>query len=200
MLQISKKPFAMGKRRRCYVHPEDPRLVIKIANEGETGQFDREIRFYSKLRKTSKLLGNHLPRLHEVCETNHGTGVVFDLIRNYDGEIARPLSWYLALGFPIEEFESSLAELYQELLLHRISFNRDLTIRSLLFRKTSATRGKLVMVNGFDNVGGTLLERLLPFLLKRKISRGWEEFIDSVYHSREVGLQREAMARNPSAD
>ncbi len=200
MLQISNKPFAMGKRRMCYVHPEDPRLAIKIGNNGIDAQMQREIRFYSKLKKTSKLLGNHLPRFHGLCATNLGEGMVVDLVRNYDGEISRPLGWYLALGFPIEEFESGLAEFYQEILQQRVLFNQDLTLRSLLFRKTSAVSGKLVAVNGFYNVGGSALQQLLPFLLKRKISNSWEAFIDGVYHSREVSLQREASTRDPASD
>ncbi len=200
MLQISNKPFAMGKRRMCYVHPEDPRLAIKIGSNGIDAQMQREIRFYRKLKKTSKLLGNHLPRFHGVCETNLGEGILVELARNYDGEIARPIGWYLALGFPIEEFESSLAEFYQEILQHRVLFNRELTIRSLLFRKTSAVRGKLVAVNGFDDVGGSVLQQLLPFMLKRKISNSWEQFIDSVYQSREVSLQREMAGRNSASE
>lgn len=200
MLQISNKPFAMGKRRMCYVHPEDPRLAIKIGNNGIDAQMQREIRFYGKLKKTSKLLGNHLPRFHGICETSLGDGMVVDLVRNYDGEIARPLGWYLALGFPIEEFESSLAEFYQEMLQQRVLFNHDLTLRSLLFRKTSAVRGKLVAVNGFDDIGGSTLQRLLPFLLKRKISNSWEAFIDGVYQSREVSLQRDKAGPHSSSD
>ena len=201
MQQISSKPFAMGKRRMCYVHPEDPRLAIKIPNNNDGRELiRREIRFYGKLRKTSKLLGNHLPRYHGACETNLGNGIVVDLVRSYDGEIARPLNWYLGLGFPIEEFEASLAELYQELLQHRVIFNQDLNIRSLLFRKTSASSGKLVAVNGFEDIGGSALQRLLPFLLKRRISRSWEELIDGVYHSREVSLQRESLGHNQAAD
>ncbi len=190
----------MGKLLMCYVHPDDPRLAIKIGNNGIDAQMQREIGFYAKLKKTSKLLGNHLPRFHGLCETNLGDGMVVDLVRNYDGEIARPLGWYLALGFPIEEFESSLAEFYQEMLQQCVLFNHDLTLRSLLFRKTSAVRGKLVAVNGFQEVGGSALQRLLPFLLKRTISDSWESFIDGVYQSREVSLQREKAGRHPSSE
>lgn len=192
MLQITKKPIGMGKERMCFVHPEDPRLAIKIAREKVSQQSQREIKFYRKLEKRGGVHDRHIPGFHGLCETNHGVGIVVDLIRNYDGEIARPLNWYLAQGYPIEEFEPSLEELKQSFLQNLIIFNHDMTIGNLLVQKLSATKVRIVAIDGLGDVVAIDWLDNLPFLVRRKIERRWQRFMERLYLSREVRQQREA--------
>ncbi len=192
MLQITKKPIGMGKERMCFVHPEDPRLAIKIAREKVSQQSQREIKFYRKLAKRGSVHDRHIPRFHGLCETNRGVGIVVDLIRNYDGEIARPLNWYLAQGYPIEEFEPSLEELKQSFLQNLIIFNHDMTIGNLLVQKLSATKVRIVAIDGLGDVVAIDWLDIFPPLVRRKIERRWQRFIERLYLSREVRQQREA--------
>jgi hypothetical protein len=193
MLEITKKPFGMGKERICFVHPEDPRLAIKIARQGNSERWRREIRFYRKLQKRGGIHDRHVPGFHGLCETNHGTGIVVDLIRNYDGEIARPLDWFLAQGYPIEDFEPSLEEMRQSFLRNLIVFNRDMTVGSLLVQKLSATKARLVAIDGLGDVVAIDWLDFFPFLVRRKIERRWRHFIEGVYRCREIRQQREAL-------
>lgn len=196
MLQITKKPIGMGKERMFFVHPEDPRLGIKIPREKVSEQSKREIRFYRKLKKRGGIHDRHVPGFHGLCETNHGTGIVVDLIRNYDGEIARPMNWYLAQGYPIEDFEPSLAELKESFLKNLIIFNHDMTVGNLLVQKLSATKLRLVAIDGLGDVVALDWLDLVPFLVRRKIKRRWKRFIERVYRCREVVQQREAMEQD----
>ncbi|MDH3763251.1 MAG: PhoP regulatory network YrbL family protein [Gammaproteobacteria bacterium] len=192
MLQITKKPIGMGKERLCFVHPEDPRLAIKIARGKVNEQSKREIKFYRNLQKRGAVEDRHIPKFHGLCETNKGQGIVVDLIRNYDGEISRPLNWYLAQGFPIEEFEPRLEELKQSFLENLIIFNHDMTIGNLLVQRTSSSKFRMIAIDGLgDVVAFDWLDRF-PFLVRRKINRRWARFIARVYRSREVRQQREA--------
>ncbi len=200
MLQITKKPIGMGKERICFVHPEDPRLAIKIARNKVSEQSKREIKFYLKLQKHDDVEDRHIPKFHGLCETNKGQGIVVDLIRNYDGEISRPLNWYLAHGFPIEEFEPHLDELKQSFLKNLIIFNHDMTIGNLLVQRTSSSKFCMVAIDGLgDVVAFDWLDRF-PFLVKRKINRRWARFIVRVYRSREVRQQRAAVAEYSQSD
>lgn len=200
MLQITKKPIGMGKERMCFVHPEDPRLAIKIAREKVSEQSKREIKFYRKLQKRDDVEYKHIPRFHGLCETNKGQGIVVDLIRNYDGEISRPLNWYLAQSFPIEEFEPRLEELKQSFLKNLIIFNHDMTIGNLLVQRTSSSKFRMVAIDGLgDVVAFDWLDRF-PSLVKRKINRRWERFIARVYRSREVRQQRAAATEHSQSD
>ncbi len=192
MLQITKKPIGMGKERMCFVHPEDPRLAIKIAREEVSQQSQREIKFYRKLEKRGGVHDRHIPGFHGLCETNRGVGIVVDLIRNYDGEIARPLNWYLAQGYPIEDFEPSLEELKQSFLQNLIIFNHDMTIGNLLVQKLSVTKVRIVAIDGLGDVVAIDWLDIFPFLVRRKIERRWQRFMERLYLSREVRMQRDA--------
>ena len=200
MLQISKQPIGMGKERMCFVHPEDPRLAIKIPKAGKSPQSEREIRFYRRLEARGGVDCKHVPRFHGICETNRGKGIVVELIRNYDGEISRPMNWYLANRYPLEEFIPFLDELQQAFLDQLIIFNHDLTIGNLLVRKTSASKFHLVAIDGLgDTVAIDWLDRI-PFLVRRKIRRRWQRFMERLYRSREVQLQRQALSQQAQTE
>ena len=193
MLQINSDPIGKGRERACYVHPEDPRKAIKIPTGKISKQSKREIKFYRSLQKRGGVVDEHIPKFYGLCETNLGQGIVVDLIRNYDGEISRPLNWYLAQGFPIGEFEPYLDELKQSFLQNLIIFNHDLTIGNLLVQKSSAIKVRLVAIDGLGDVIALDWLDFFPFLVRRKIRRRWARFIARVYRTQEVRSQREAM-------
>lgn len=191
MQEITRDPIGIGQQRMCFVHPEDPRLAIKIGKNGDDLLNRADIRFYRGLKNQGAVTGKHIPRFHGSCETNRGDGIVVDMVRNYDGEIARPLNWFLAHGYPIEEFEEGLEDLRRFFLLHLIVFDQKLSIDDLLVQKTSAARVRLVVIN---RLGQVARPGLFAFLARRKIQRRWDRFIEALYFSREVLMQREAMA------
>lgn len=190
MLEITTDPIGKGKERSCYVHPEDPRMAIKICHGDVREQSKREIRFYRKLSKQVADRENHIPKFHGLCDTNLGKGIVVDLIRNYDGEISRPMNWYLAQGLPIERFEACLEELRYSFLQNLIIFNHDMTIGNMLVQKSSLTEANLVVIDGLGDVVALDWLNLIPALARRKIERRWDRFIERAYRSREVRLHR----------
>lgn len=200
MLQLTHRPIGMGKERMCFVHPEDPRLAIKLSTGGVSQQSERDIRFYRKLAKRGGVDSKHIPGFHGLCQTNRGPGIVVDLVRDYDGQISRPLNWYLAQRFPIEEFEPHLEELKQSFLRHLIIFNHDLTIGNILVQKTSASKFRLVAIDGLGDVVAIDWLDFFPFLVRRKIRRRWQRFMARIYRCREVRLQRESLERAARAD
>ena len=54
------------------------------------------------------------------------------MIRDRDGEVSKPLNWYLNEGYPIEEFEPYLGELKQAFLQQLIIFNHGAFLDSKL--------------------------------------------------------------------
>lgn len=186
MLKITSQPIGEGRERACYVHPDDPRLGIKIPTGKVTAQTRREIKFYRKLKKRGVLSNPHVPKYYGLCETSIGAGIVVQLVRNYDGEISRPLNWYLAQGVPVEEFDSYLDELKDSLLQDLIIFNHDMQSGNLLFNKTSMGSARLVIIDGLgDTVALDWLDNI-PFLVRRKIERRWKRFLKRLYLSEEV--------------
>jgi hypothetical protein len=200
MLKITSKPIGTGRERACYVHPEDPRLAIKMPMGEVSDQTQRDLKFYRKLKKRGIKGIPHVPDFHGLCDTNLGRGLVVDLIRNYDGEISRPLNWYLAQGVPIEEFGEFLAELKQSFLQNLIIFNHDMTIGNLLFQKSSSRSAQLVAIDGLGDVVAIDWFDNFPFLVRRKINRRWKRFMERIYHSPEVLRQRSKTVAPGSAE
>ena len=200
MLKITSEPIGTGRERACYVHPEDPRLAIKIPTGKEVSQTEREIKFYKGLKKRGITSHPHLPRYHGLCETSIGPGIVVDMIRNYDGEIARPLNWYLRQGVPIEELDPFLQELRESFLQDLIIFNHDLTIGNMLLQKASLGSARLIVIDGLgDTVAIDWLDRI-PYFARQKIKRRWKRFFKRLYNSPEVRNQLTAHAARVSAD
>jgi hypothetical protein len=199
MLKITSEPIGTGRERACYVHPEDPRLAIKMPMGEVSDQTQRDLKFYRTLKKRGIKGIPHVPDYHGLCETNLGRGIVVDLVRNYDGEISRPLNWYLAQGVPIEEFDQFLQELKQSFLQNLIIFNHDMTIGNLLFQKTSTASAQLVAIDGLGDVVAIDWLDHFPFLVRGKINRRWKRFMARVYRSSEVSQQRDGTTASDSA-
>ncbi len=191
MLQLTSQPIGRGKERACYVHPDDPRKAIKVPFGKVDQQTRREIRFYRKLARRNSGENRHIPQFYGTCETNLGKGIVVDLVRNYDGEISRPINWYLAQGVPLEEFDVYLEELKQAFLKHLVIFNHDLTIGNLLFQRTSTRSARLVAIDGLGDVVTFDFLNLFPFLVRRKIRRRWMRFMRRMYMANETSQQRQ---------
>jgi hypothetical protein len=199
MLKITSEPIGTGRERACYIHPEDPRLAIKMPMGEVSVQTQHDLKFYRKLKKRGIRGIPHLPDFHGLCETNLGRGIVVDLIRNYDGEISRPLNWYLAQGVPIEEFEQYLEELKQSFLHNLIIFNHDMTIGNLLFQKPSSRTARLVAIDGLGDAVAIDWFDYFPFLVRRKINRRWKRFMEQIYRTPEVRQQRGKTMTSDSA-
>ena len=62
MLEINSEPIGQGRERACYVHPDDPRLAVKLPLTDTSEQSQREIRFYRKLRRRKAMHSKHIPK------------------------------------------------------------------------------------------------------------------------------------------
>lgn len=115
------EPFAAGMTRRCYVHPHNPALCVKIVIPGaEKKERLNNLPFYSPRRlmplshfnpnlhesqgyrhaeaMRSEAVWNHIPRFHGFVKTDLGTGLMVELLRHDDGDIATPLDKRLLSG------------------------------------------------------------------------------------------------------
>ncbi len=178
MLQLT-EPIAIGRARASYVHPDDPTRAIRIPPPGQAARTRREVDFYRRLDRRGVAYADYLPRFYGVCETSLGRGLVFDLVRDFDGQPSRALSEYLDAGYPLDDFEPALDELRALFLRDLILFDEGLTLDALLFSRTSLTRGRLVATAGLGADGW--LDRIAYFA-RRKIDRCWRRLrLDAEY-------------------
>jgi hypothetical protein len=110
-------------------------------------------------------------------------------VRDYDAQISKPLNWYLANGFPVEDLPPYLEPLKRFFLKYLIIFNYDMQSSNLLLQKISPDDTRLVLIDG---LGDTVhFEGLNAFSshAKSKINRRWDRFIKRLYASSEVKAQ-----------
>lgn len=107
-----------GLHRFCYRHPADPSLCIKVRLDDSARclkEINRELRFYRFLegKRDSHNLDGILPRYHGKVETSAGEGHIFDLILDHDGEVSKPLSFYLRNDEGVGRYGPLISEAYQ---------------------------------------------------------------------------------------
>lgn len=151
------KPFATGGNRRCYVHPDNPNLCLKVSRKeviseryskltwpkkilgkGRLDDNFQEMKGYKQLKKVpnSEFLFDHIPRLFERVETTEGWANVSELIKGSDGKIAYNLSEWLAF-FGMGQHIQLAIEDFQKWLLHNQILTRNLLPHNLAVQESS---------------------------------------------------------------
>ncbi|MDR3089532.1 MAG: PhoP regulatory network YrbL family protein [Desulfobulbaceae bacterium] len=83
-----------GKTRRCFVHPHNPNILIKIAGKRaqDTPPHNLlEARYYGEIRAKHGQI-SWIAQVYGFVDTNIGKGLMVEAIRNADGGLARPLA------------------------------------------------------------------------------------------------------------
>jgi hypothetical protein len=108
------EPFARGRRRHCYVHPDDPDLCVKVAadagDERCLREQGRDLRSYRWLRSLgSDSVFDRIPAVEGIVDTDLGEGIVMRLYR--EGVIGREdaAGRLTALGYAAQNVEELLA-------------------------------------------------------------------------------------------
>ncbi len=171
-----------GLHRECYVHPEDENLCIKVVVAGDLSESKREQRYYKLLQKRD-ICWDILPRFHGIIETNMGAGAVFDLIRDFDGEISKTLLHYLSDEHLDSEENPGIsqaiavfkAELYRQAII-----TMTLSPKNIMYKKTAANEGCLILIDNIGNSDFIPLSNYVTYLAKKKIARKLLRFEQTV--------------------
>lgn len=168
---------ARGLDRECYVHPENPDHCVKVTVSGDFSQATGERKYYERLLRRN-VSWRMISRFHGVVSTNLGEGLVFDLIRDYDGSISKSLGWFLSKSSrtpATEQLVAYLSSLKIYLLAERIIV-RDLKEDNILVQRLNATETKWVIIDGLGNNEFIPVSELSARLARRKIMRQWRRF------------------------
>ncbi len=165
-----------GDNRACYVHPHDDNSCVKILHAGRHKKVQqRELRYFNSLYRRKADMSK-VARLLEVCPTNKGEGVVFELIRDFDGSISKTVHDYLIQNKP--EYDAMLvdkiAELKAYLYTEAIVF-RDLITLNMLIQRKSATDFSIVVVDGIGHDDFIPICNISKRLARKKIIRMWNK-------------------------
>jgi hypothetical protein len=99
-----------GRVRKCYIHPENKDLCIKVATDYKRAKrsIKREIGYFKRLKRRGKSFAMIAQYFYPVQATK-GVGEVYELVCDYDGCISKDLRYYLNLkgGFGSFIFSNS---------------------------------------------------------------------------------------------
>lgn len=175
--------FSKGTTRKCFLHPENNDLCIKIPleNEGKRTRgilraISRENKFYLFLKKRN-VSWEHLSEYKGDVDTTFGRGSVYQLIRNDDGEISTNLERYLQSNNTIEnndDLSKELDELYNYMQDNKI-LTTSLLPRNIVINKSNG-RVKLVIIDDIGNSEFIPISKYINLFAKNKINRKWNKF------------------------
>ena len=174
-LQLSPQYFvAEGTDRKCFRHPSDAQLCIKVLHpERRSGRFWRELNYYSSLQRRDADF-QHLAKYQGLIDTNLGKGAVFELVLDDDARISKSLSYYLAQND--RHFDAWIAGaiegLKQDLYQQWIVFH-DLNPANILVKRLSFDEYRLVVIDGIGHNHFIPLASYSRIFARRKIVRVW---------------------------
>ncbi len=166
--------ISQGKNRKCYQHPLDDRRCIKVLHEHSPIKTQlRETRYFKHLSKR-KVDWHMVTPLLELVPTNRGLGAVFELVRDFNGNISKTLDYYLKLNdakldaFAIREIEHLKNYLWREGIIFR-----DLNPLNILLQDLGESDYRLMVVDGIGHNDFLPLCNYSLHLSRNKIMRTW---------------------------
>jgi len=175
--------FSKGTTRKCFLHPENNDLCIKIplVNEGKRNKgilkaVHRENKFYLRLKKRN-VSWEHLSQYKGDVDTNLGRGSVYQLIRNDNGEIATNLEHYLQSKNQLinsDVLSNVLDELYAYMQANQI-LTTSLLPRNIVLHQHHEQM-KLVIIDDIGSSEFIPVSQYISFFAEKKIKRKWAKF------------------------
>jgi hypothetical protein len=168
-MKLSKEHYiGEGVHRVAYVHPENPGLCIKIPKPGTKrpeAKIAREIKYI-------KLFQDKLPFIPAYVgtqDTDFGFGYVFEMVRDYNGDISKSLNDTLSES-KLDGLEEKIAAMYASLLEHRAPLS-DFNSSNLLVQMIDENSYELQIIDGFGNSDFIKICDYSRYFLKKKLVR-----------------------------
>ncbi len=171
-----------GLHRECYIHPDNEHRCIKVVVAGDMSESKREQSYYKLLQKRD-ICWDILPRFHGLIETNKGAGAVFDLIRDFDGEVSKTLEYYLSVeSLDSAEYPgiSQAISAFKQELYRQSIITMTLSPKNIMYKKTAANEGRLILIDNIGNSDFIPICNYIDSLAKKKITRKLLRFEQTV--------------------
>jgi hypothetical protein len=166
--------ISVGTNRACYSNPDNKLLCIKI-NIGDNKETHREIKYYMFLKKKN-ISWEMLSKYYGSINTNLGKGEMFELIRDYNGNISKQLNYYLKSNEDKECLLNMLLKL-KSYLLEEMIIVKDLNAANIVYQKYTQSSGRLVIIDGLNNKRRLLNTKQRTI---KTINKIWSSFFISV--------------------
>lgn len=178
MIKIENDHFiAEGSFQKCYKHPSNHDLCIKISKQNiETTRLANEIKYCKKVSKKRINKNNHqfFSKYHGTVETNLGTGYVFDLIKDETTQdISKTLEYYLLYPDPAisdKILNTEFERLIQLMIKYKIIAN-DIRAKNICCKILKDKTIELIHIDGLGHRDFIPLVDWFSYFAKKKIER-----------------------------
>ncbi len=166
-----------GTKRFVYIHPNDNTKCIKILKSPDSKKaVKRELNEYKKLVKRD-ISWKMLSKYYKKVKTNLGDGYIFDLIRDYDGEISKTLPYYLNDKHNFKNIinPTQCIQNFKDYILKNSIVVGDISFANIVYQRVSSVDGKFVVIDGVENSEfipiATYVNHFREKKIKRKLAR-----------------------------
>ncbi len=167
--------IARGSERTCYIYPGQTHKCIKVRNSDSSysKQQQREEKYFSRLRKR-KIPWEHTPAYYGPVDTSLGRGLVFSLVRDFDGRISKNLADTIKQG-GVSDIGADLQKL--KVFFYKWSIlTCDMNLTNFLVQWMSPDKKRLVMIDGLGNREFIPISEICAFMSAVKMRRRWRRF------------------------
>lgn len=166
-----------GLARKCYYHPNDNNLCVKIGKpEVDVAHLYKEINYFKKIKNKdiSKFDYQFYAEYHGEVETNLGVGFVYSLVKDETSQnISLTLRHYLEMKdapFKDDELVEALERLKQQMIKHKV-FVGDLRARNICCKILVDNSLELIVVDGLGHRDFLPFADWFTFFAKKKVER-----------------------------
>ncbi|GAA3658182.1 YrbL family protein [Flavivirga jejuensis] len=178
MIKILDEHFiAEGTYQKCYRHPSNQNLCIKISKQNiEISRLAYEIKYCEKIskKKIKKKDYQFFSIFHGTVETNLGKGYVFDLIKDETNqEISKTLEYYLLNPNPAisdQTLKIAFERLIQLMAKYKIIAN-DIRAKNICCKILKNKTIELIHIDGLGHRDFIPLVNWFSYFAKKKIER-----------------------------
>lgn len=187
MIELKQAHYiAEGLERKCYYHPTNNKLCVKIGKEGVAPErLDLEIAYFNKIKRKKKNAYDYAfyADFHGKEETNLGIGYVYDIVKDETtGALSLPLRDYLEMETPPfsdKVIYEALERLKKQMITHKV-FVGDLRARNLCCKILKDNSIELIVIDGIGHRDFFPFADYFGYFAKKKVER---RFLKANLHS-----------------
>lgn len=157
-----------GFHRRCFIHPTDDNLCVKVGKIDLTKEMAREYDYYKRLNK-KQISWDCLSQYYGVIQTNIGVGYIYQLIKDDNNQPSKTLEHYLQNDMPIGA-TNALKQL-ENYLLTQVVITTSLKPRNIVLQKYNNHVKNAVIVDDIGNTEFIPLSNVSNVFARLKIRR-----------------------------
>lgn len=169
--------IGQGATRECYLHPIRTDRCVKVLKKSLNEKIlEREIKTYFKVKY---LLDDLIPQYDGVlAETDKGKGLVCELFRDDNGQLSKPISYYIKKGKVGKDIVRELYYFAYQLMEHDLYFY-DFNLKNFVVQiKNGQKKLKYVDLKSYDNNKSwtflkleKIFDSLAKIIMQRRLQR-----------------------------